>query len=185
MNPHSLYGYWILSPARLPFRHSGAHSTDVAVTSQLMIFLALAKKTFFLARAEELIFSHLSSPLATHPRPLKCQARTSESSTDRRENADGSPPGQRRPPWRRGDSSRRRDQRQRQFHACRPMTALDFAQAEFDRPVVFRRKAASCTAAGFTVTNPLVPGNSPAQAAPAGPATAGSSRRRPEGGRRW
>ena len=23
MNPHSLYGYWILSPARLPFRHSG------------------------------------------------------------------------------------------------------------------------------------------------------------------
>ena len=23
LNPHSLYGYWILSPARLPFRHSG------------------------------------------------------------------------------------------------------------------------------------------------------------------
>lgn len=27
LNPHSLYGYWILSPARLPFRHSGIVET--------------------------------------------------------------------------------------------------------------------------------------------------------------
>ena len=35
---------WILSPARLPFRHSGSHFNQVAMALQLLTFFQLALK---------------------------------------------------------------------------------------------------------------------------------------------
>jgi hypothetical protein len=37
LNLHTLYGYWILSPARLPFRHSGAELFLVSFSMDLVV----------------------------------------------------------------------------------------------------------------------------------------------------